>query len=44
VNNGHQDLWQLVYLEAIRDSTYVLGDECRFLLCEPCAKPTPLRD
>src|SRR5690242_9170798 len=39
VNNGHQDLWQLVYLEAIRDCTYVLGDECRFFNVRAACKP-----
>jgi hypothetical protein len=44
VSNGHQDLWQLVYLEFIRGSAYVLGDEARFLLHEPAAKPSPLHE
>jgi len=44
VANGRQDLWRLAYLEFNRDSLYVVGDERRFLLGQPTADPTPLRD
>ena len=44
VSNGRQDLWRLAYLEFSRDSTYIVGDERRFLLGQPTAEPTPLRD
>ena len=44
VSNGRQDLWKLAYLEANQGSCYVLGDEVRFLLGQPSATPTPLRE
>src|SRR5205823_8182162 len=44
VTNARQDLWRLVYLESQRGSSYVVGDEVRFLLHQPSAAPTPLLD
>ena len=41
VTNGRKDLWQLAYLEAIRGSSYVVGDEVKFLLNEPYQRPFP---
>ena len=35
VYHGQHALWQLVYLEYKRDSTYALGDETLFLMHEP---------